>query len=55
MLIIFTRRLCEFEETSVVRWVSKEFFPWRQCMEICRGLKKYMAEAILMEKLGDGM
>jgi len=24
-------------------------------MEICRSLKNFMAEAVLMEKLGDGM
>lgn len=29
MLLIFTRRLCEFEETEVVRWVSKDYFPTR--------------------------
>jgi hypothetical protein len=56
MLIIFTRRLFENAESSVaVSWVSKDYFPTRECLEICRFFENFMAEAVLMEKLGDGM
>jgi len=56
MLIIFTRRLFENADSNfAVSWVSKDYFPTRECLEICRFFENFMAEAVLMEKLGDGM
>lgn len=56
MLIIFTRRLFENAEASIaVSWVSKDYFPTRECLEIGRNFENFMAEAVLMEKLGDGI
>lgn len=54
-LTVFTRRLCELEPESVEDWVSLEYFPTRKCMEICRQWRNFNGEALLMEKLGDGL
>lgn len=54
-LQIFTVRLCELEPESVELWVGLEFFPKKECMEVCRQWRNQLAEAFLMEKLGDGI
>jgi hypothetical protein len=48
-------RLCELEPESVELWVGLEFFPKKECMEVCRQWRNQLAEAFLMEKLGDGI
>jgi hypothetical protein len=54
LIVIFTRRLCEFETDSVDYWVDKDYFPARECIDVCREYKHALAEASLVEKLGDG-
>ena len=54
LLLIFTRRLCEFEPDNVEYWVQQDYFPIQECIQISRVMKNCMAEARLVEKLGDG-
>lgn len=54
LLVIFTRRLCEFDRDNVDNWVQQEYFPAKECIEVCREMKNLLAEARLLEKLGDG-
>lgn len=54
LLIIFTRRLCEFDKDNVDNWVQQEYFPAKECIEVVREKKNLLAEAKLLEKLGDG-
>ncbi len=35
-------------------WVQQDYFPAKECIQISREMKNYMAEARLVEKLGDG-
>ena len=51
--MIFTKRLCEFEPDSVESWVNKDYFPAKECIEVCREMKNPLAEARLVEKMGD--
>jgi len=50
-----TTRLCEHEPENVEKWVEREYFPPRECMEICRSKGMIAAEAFLINKVGDGM
>jgi hypothetical protein len=52
-----TQRLCEFEtdDASFEKWIDKDYLPTRECMEVCRERSKTAGEAILMNKIGDGM
>ena len=52
-LIIFTRRLCEYEPEQVEDWVNRDYFPAVDCIEVCREMKNPLAEARLVEKMGD--
>ena len=52
-LIIFTRRLCEYEPDQVEDWVNRDYFPAVDCIEVCREMKNPLAEARLVEKMGD--
>jgi hypothetical protein len=57
MLVILTQRLCEFEtdEYSFEKWMDKDYLPTRDCMEICKERGKLAGEALLINKIGDGM
>ena len=54
LLIVFTKRLCEYEPSQVDAWVCKDYFPTEDCITVCREMKNSLAEARLVEKLGDG-
>ena len=54
LLIVFTKRLCEYEPDQVDSWVCKDYFPTEDCITVCREMKNSLAEARLVEKLGDG-
>lgn len=53
LLIIFTRGLCEFESDCVENWVNRDYFPAKDCIDVCRQMKNPLAEARLVEKMGD--
>lgn len=53
-LVIFTRRLCEFEPEVVERWMVYDFIPLQECLETCSLMRNYMGEALLTQRFGDG-
>ena len=57
LLVILVSRLCEFEteEAAVEKWIEKDYIPARECMEVCRDKNKISGQALLMDKIGDGM
>lgn len=54
LLSVYTLRLCDLEPESVEAWVKLDFFPTRDCLQICIERKNYEGIAILKEKVGDG-
>lgn len=57
LLVILTSRMCELEtdDTILEQWLDKDYYPARECMQVCKDKNKTAAEAMLMTKLGDGM
>jgi len=49
--------MCELEtdDTILEQWLDKDYYPARECMQVCKDKNKTAAEAMLMTKLGDGM
>ena len=49
--------MCELENDDVVleQWLDKDYFPARECMEVCKEKNKIAAEALFMNNIGDGM
>ena len=53
LLVMFTRHMCDYDREQVEFWVEKDYFPTKQCIEICRDKKNLSAEAKLLEKMND--
>jgi len=53
LLVLFTRHMCEYDSDQVEFWVQQDYFPSKQCIEVCRDKKNLLAEAKLLEKMND--
>lgn len=53
LLLILTKRMCDFDKDQVEYWVDRDYFPAQKCLDIVREKKNLLAEAKLLEKLND--
>lgn len=54
MLTVFILRLCDHEPAQVEEWVSKDYFPTDECLNVCQERKTYLGIAAIMLRKNDG-